>query len=141
MAYISVNESSNKTKESLIHRRLCIILLLVMTRLTLKDVLNLTVFNLIELANKGSTLYKTENFSKKVEIDYNDNAGTILKLVKAVCKDKENDYFAFTTLYNNRKPLYASNVRKELIVMIYNILEETESEVNLTYLITEKIIT
>ena len=128
------------TKDFYLKRRLCIILLLVLTSLNLKELLNLTISNIKDLETKGNTIYKTESLLKKVKLDLNNHQDIISHVFENFYINKSEENYVFTTLYNSKKPLYTSNVRKKLVMTIYNILEETESKVNLTYLITDKII-
>ena len=111
-----------------------------LTSLNLKELLNLTISNIKDLETKGNTIYKTESLLKKVKLDLNNHQDIISHVFENFYINKSEENYVFTTLYNSKKPLYTSNVRKKLVMTIYNILEETESKVNLTYLITDKII-
>ena len=134
-----VNQKLNKS-DFYWKRRLCILFLLVFTSLNLKEVLNLTISNIQELESTGSSIYTTESLSKHVKLDSNYFRDGIGQVFESFYVNKSKEDYVFTTLANSKKPLYTSNVRKELVVIIYNILEETENKVNLTYLITDKII-
>ena len=134
-----INKKLNKM-ELLSARRLCILLLLEKTTLNLKEVLNLRVYNLKELETKGISLFQSESLCKQIKFECCPDPQVISELFSMFYVGKTDEDYAFTTIYNTKKPLYTSNVRKEMVLTIQNIIEETQSEINLNYLISDKII-
>lgn len=137
--YCSTQKNINK---DLLARRLCIILLLDKTNLNLKEVLNLSVLNVKELESKQKTFVATEkNLLKEITLKQplSENKILLSNMLEKIYANKENDDYAFTTISNPKKPLYTSNVRKELTAVLYNLATETQFRLDLTHLINDKI--
>ena len=120
----------------LLARKLLILSMLVYTNMKLKEVLNLKIKQFKQLLK--FCLFEVNKISRKIYLEAPYDAHYLENYLESVSKGKTEKDYVFTTITNTRKPLYVSNIRKELSVLVFSIIQDSENEINLSDILYEK---
>lgn len=117
-------------------RKYLLLFFLVFTTIELKDILKLNVKDVKQLEKEGVLQIPRDrfckSFSKTLEFIIEFEKKDFEDVFQAWYKNRTDEDYVFTTIYDLTRPVYPSNVKKEISLLILNLTAENNNDYDLT---------